>query len=118
MNAVIVSNPQRLDEIFKAWSKVVGLVNKLLEAHTSYGFNEIEENVHPSIADMVLRLRVADAILGVLSQSGDLDHEETRLALNARQFVLLVQLVAKALEENDEAEYLRAMGMLNGHAKI
>lgn len=100
------------NEIFVAWDKVVGFVNKILDAHVKFGFKKIEANLNPSLSDIIHGLAFADFMLGEFINSNQLEWDEFRMAINSRQCILHMQLMAAALESGDERKYEHAIRCL------
>ncbi len=69
--------------------------------------------VKPSIADILLDLKLIEAVLDTLDAVGVLDYDETRKVMNAKQQIWNVQNVATSLQNGDENSYLEAMKRLD-----
>lgn len=106
------------ERINESWDKVIGFVNKILVAHVHFGFQKIEASLNPSIKDILKGLSVADFLLNEFVESELLEYDEVRMALNSRQCILHMQLLAAALETNDESKYQEAIKLLESQAKF
>ena len=100
------------------WQQVIRVVNKLIGTHDAYGFGKFEEGMNPTIEVVVDAFKVADALLKTLVESGQLDPEEYRQAVNSRQCIYHTRQLALALEAKDEAEYDRLIKLLTQQAPI
>lgn len=100
------------------WQQVIRVVNKLIDTHDAYGFGKFAEGMNPSIEVVVDVFKVVDALLKTLVESGQLDPEEYRQALNSRQCIYQTRQLALALEANDEAEYQRLIDLMTKQAPI
>lgn len=100
------------------WQGVIRIVNKLVETHTKYGFGKFKEGMNPRLEDVIEAFNVADVMLKALIASGELDTDEYRDAINARQCIYHTKQLALALDANDEAEYQRLIKQLHVQAPI
>lgn len=98
------------------WADVFGKANKILTAHTRFGFTEIEKGMNPSLQAIVLSLKTIESSLDSLDSSGVLDYEEQRLVINAKTQINNVQRVALALDQKDQDEYEKAIEILRKQA--
>lgn len=96
-------------EVEKIWADVFTSVNEIVKSHLNFGYTAIAVNIHPSIDDMLLSLKVVESGLDTVYASGKLQYEETRLILIAKQQIHHVQRVAEALKNENEADYEAAM---------
>src|SRR5690606_14846614 len=96
------------EEISGIWNDVLVTVNKLLKADKVFGFENIESRVDPSIPEILHSLSVLDLILDQLSESEHLGPDEIRQALNSKQCILIIRMLASAIATSDEQEYRRA----------
>ena len=109
---------QALLVITKVWWQVVAAVNKLLEADGKFGFSKIEANLNPSMADIMHGLTVFEFVITLMMDSEFLDHDETRMALNSKQCVLLIRRMSEALKSKDQDEYDEVIRLLALQPKI
>ncbi|MDV0439434.1 hypothetical protein [Xanthomonas sacchari] len=100
------SLPELLSQI---WARVVVQVNKLIAAHERFGFVKFSEVLNPSLPDVLQGFEFIDFALIQLVDSGLLEYDETRNALNSRQCILKMRQLAAALESNEHAEAERIM---------
>lgn len=100
------------------WDNVIRVVNKLIDTHDAYGFGKFAEGMNPSIEVVVKTFNVVDALLKTLVESGQLDTDEYRQAVNSRQCIYHTRQLALALEANDESEYQRLIKLLTMQAPI
>lgn len=105
-------------EILNYWGDVIQTVDKLLQGHAVLGFHLIGKRLNPSLKELAFGLSVVDNTLDLLMASDLMEPDETRMALNAKQCILLVRILVNAVETKDEAEYNRAIGLLESQPKI
>lgn len=111
-------NANQVEVVAKVWREVIITVNKLLEADTKFGFHKIEANLNPKIEDITHGLGFLDFLLSAMVDSDVLDHDQTRMALNSKQCILIVRRLAEALKSGDQEEYAQAIKLLNSQAQI
>lgn len=114
-----VSEALGLDELLAmVWNRVVGQVNKLLEAHAKFGYFKFQENLNPSLEDIIKGFEFVDFALNQLTDSGELGYEEYRNAINSQQCILKMKELAAACKNNAQDDYERVMQELTAQAKI
>jgi hypothetical protein len=104
--------------VSRAWSRVIEAVNRILEAHSAFGFSRIEAKLNPTIHDVLHSLSIVDFALTDFLESNLLEHNEVRLALNSKQCVLHLRRVAAALAGNNQNEYDAAIADLKAQPQI
>lgn len=113
---------QKWDEISEelevVYGKIFANTNKLLKAHTIFGFTGIEANIHPKLENMLLSLRLVDSLLDGVSSSVQFNYSEERVILNCRQMILLVEGVVLALKNNNEQGYEDAIDLMRKQAQV
>ncbi|MEJ5149805.1 hypothetical protein [Comamonas sp. MYb396] len=102
-------------KVEKVWGEILRVTDRLLQAHHHFGFSNIQENVSPTIEDMLKSLRILEVILDALV-SGPTDVDCTRILLNAKQAILNIEAVNLALNSKDVDGYELAMNRLNNQA--
>ena len=107
---------QVVAEVELTWSDVFSTVDRILKVHLRFGFEKFAENLHPSIDDVVLSLKIAESLLDTLYNSAKLDYSEQRLIFNCKQQILLVQELAEAVRNRDQSGYEQAIGRLRNQA--
>lgn len=100
------------------WQRVIGQVNKLTEAHDSFGFVHFNANLNPSLPDILKAFGFVDFVLVTLMESGNLEPEEMRKAINSRQCILKAKSLHLALAAHDQDEYERIMTELKNQAQF
>ncbi|WP_133855241.1 hypothetical protein [Comamonas sp. JUb58] len=100
---------QALPVVEQVWEGVFDTTNKMLKVHADFGFELFEKKMNPKIETVLFALNVLEQILDAMYTSSELTPDETRMVLNARQQILLVQRVAEALKANCKDDYLVAM---------
>lgn len=109
----------QVDELVgKAWNKTLQAVNRILEAHTAFGFTAINARLNPSLNDILHSLAIIDFALTIFLDSDVLGHDEKRLALNSKQCVLHLRRLSAALECKDQREYDAAISVLISQPQI
>jgi hypothetical protein len=106
------------EELEVVYGKIFANTNKLLKAHTIFGFTGIEANIHPKLEDMLLSLRLVDSLLDGVSSSVQFNYSEERVILNCRQMILLVEGVVLALKNNNEQGYEDAIDLMRKQAQV
>jgi hypothetical protein len=106
------------DLIAKVWDRVVRTCNKLTDTHEKFGFVRFKEGMNPSIEVVVNAFKMIDQTFEVLIKSGQLDTNETRQALNCRQCINHMKLLALSLEADDQDMYQEAIDLLTNQAPI
>ncbi|WDS36206.1 hypothetical protein [Pseudoxanthomonas sp.] len=104
--------------VSQIWLHVVRVVNKLVETHDTYGFGKFSEQMNPRLDVVVKAFNVADALLKTLTESGQLDPDEYRQAIDSRQCIYHTKRLSLALESDDEDEYKRLIDLLTKQATI
>jgi hypothetical protein len=106
------------DFVATIWQNVIRIVNKLVETHDNYGFGKFKEGMNPNLDMVIAAFTVADGILKTLIASSQLDTDEYRHALNARQCIYHTKHLALALDADNEEEYARLIDLLTKQAPI
>ena len=106
------------DFVATIWQGVIRIVNKLVETHDNHGFGKFKEGMNPRLEMVVSAFTVADEMLKALIGSAELNPDEYRDALNARQCIYHTKQMSLALEANDEAEYHRLIELLQKQAPV
>jgi hypothetical protein len=110
---------EELQEVVQnIWLDVIRIVNKLIDTHTSYGFGKFSEGMNPSIDVVVRSFSVVDVLLKMLIESGQLETDEYRQAINSRQCIYHTKQLALALEANNEDEYTRLIELFRAQALL
>lgn len=115
--ALVVSS-ELADLISEIWHKVIGQVNRLIQAHERFGFVRFEEGLNPSLPDVVKALEIVDFALTQFYGSGLLEYDEQRNALNAKQCILKIKMLAVAIEKQDAEQFERLMEELRSQSKF
>lgn len=101
-------------KVEQVWGEVLRVTDRLLLAHHKFGFGNIQENVSPTIEDMLESLRLLEVILDRVANH--LDEEDQRVVINAKQAIINVEEVNLALKGNDKDAYELAMRRINNQA--
>lgn len=101
-------------KIEKVWGEVLRVTDRLLLAHHKFGFGKIQENVSPTIEDMLESLRLLEVILDAVANH--LDPEDQRVVINAKQAIINVEEVNLALKGNDQDAYELSMRRISNQA--
>ncbi|MCW0458953.1 hypothetical protein NB717_000021 [Xanthomonas sacchari] len=102
----------------RIWAQVIAQVNTLINAHEKFGFVKFGELLDPSLKDVVKGFELVDFALSQFEQSGLLGYDERRDALNSRQCILKMKLLAAALDGDQEAEAEEIMAELRRQSKF
>ena len=111
-----VVNEQLSELLGTIWNRVVRQINRLMHAHAEFGFAEFSENLNPSLQSVLMGFDVIDYALSKLLQSGFLEYEEKRTALNSRQCILKMKQLAVALDSHQKDDFERIMQDLQNQA--
>jgi hypothetical protein len=112
-------NGQELPDVIRdLWQEVIRAVNRILDGDRRFGFVSIEQSLDPKLSDIIHGLSVIDAVLSSLLDSGLLEYEETRQALNSKQCVIHIRRLAAALKKGDKDDYNKAIELLDKQAKF
>ena len=107
--------------VVELWGGVFEASNKLIKDTKIFGFQEIgiipDPNVHQMINSLALISNMLEIML-TLSQTGQVDTEDTRLIFNAKQQILMMEQIASALNNDDRASYDEAVERLQKQAPI
>jgi len=99
-------------EVHTMWEEVTSNTNSVIANAETYGFSLIEVILDPDIDQMLTALRGIEGILDVIIDRGffnEMEYDETRLVLNARESIRKMEYVAIALKENNEVEFEKAV---------
>ncbi len=103
------------------WSKVCEQIVTALKMTKTFTFEDIGNLPNPSINDLLERLRVFDDIVSLLldhTSVFDIDYTHTRLLLNCKQQVNLMERIANAISADNQADYDEAVRELEKQAHI
>lgn len=118
MNAVAVEEAQLTELLSKVWHNVVSVVNKLLETHQKYGYVKFQEEMNPSLPEVLEGFKHVDSALTSLMDSTALNYDEYRAAINSKQCILKMKLLSVALDQDQQTDYERIINELDTQAKI
>lgn len=100
------------------WAKVVGQVNKLIDAHRDFGFVQFNAGLNPNLAQVLSALEVVDSALTQFLNSGMLGFDERRNAINSKQCILKMKSLNLALNETNEVEFEKIIAELKNQSKF
>jgi len=102
----------------KVWHNVVSVVNKLLETHKKYGYAQFQQELNPSLPELLEGFKHIDSALTALMDTGALNYDEFRDAINSKQCILKMQLLSGALNAKEQSDYERIIADLETQPKI
>jgi hypothetical protein len=102
----------------KSWGRIIEIVNKILEAHDSFGFDKFEAGMNPTLAAMLKGLTLVEFILTTFVESDELEYEEVRQALNSKQCIVHMRMLNTALEQKDQEAFESCIKLLNKQTKF
>lgn len=108
----------KVDEL---WSKVFQESNRVLKQADDYGFLGIERIPSPNIHQILLSLKVFDALIDILLANADvaaLEYDQERQLLNAKSQLVRMGRLAAALRANNREDYEKAVEELQQQAVI
>lgn len=92
--------------------------DKILKVHLNVGFERFRTFAHPTLTNIVFALNVLETLLDTVRSSGVLELDENRMVLNAKQQILMVQLVAGALQSGNQDDYTDAIEKMRRQARF
>jgi hypothetical protein len=104
-------------EVDAAWSSIFRVVNTVVDHHVQFGFKLIESKINPSFQDILLSLKMMEALLDVFPVD-DVEYATSRMILNAKQQINNIELVVTALKHNRQDDYEAAMARLRTQAQF
>ncbi len=105
-------------EIETAWGGVFKVVNTVISHHESFGYKLIENKINPSFHEILLSLKVMEAILDAIYAEVQDEYELSRMMLNAKQQINHIERVVTALKHQRQDDYEAAMALLRSQAQI
>jgi hypothetical protein len=102
------------------WDRVFKNSNEILHQHVRFGFDGVK-NGNPHIEHRLVQLQAIEAVFDVLinnSRLGDLEYEQQRQILNAKQQITNMEMVAAAVKANREDDYREAVALLEKQLPI
>lgn len=100
------------------WNRVIQDVNRLLEIHNRFGTFHFKENLNPSLDDVLKGFEFVDFALKQLIDSGLLEYDEARRAINSRQCILKMRELAVAMNLEDVPNVERVIRELKNQAQF
>lgn len=91
-------------EVELVCAKIFEAVNIILSAHSNFGFSEINQNIDPSLDDIVKIMQVTEFVLGTFSSNTN-DFSHQRRVDNAMQMIWCVKGLAIAIKSGQEDDY-------------
>lgn len=111
-NVILFDQEGVKKEVHAMWEEVTSSSNTVISKAKNYGFSLIEVVLDPDIHQMLTALRGIEGILDVIIDRGffnEMEHDEIRLVLNARESIRKMEYVAIALKENNEVDFDKAI---------
>ncbi len=102
----------------QVWNTVVSQVNRLLEAHNKFGYFKFTEALDPTLEDVIAGFEYVDFALEKLLDSGKLEYDESRDALNSKQCILKMRQLAAACGNDKQDDYHRIIEELQAQSKF
>lgn len=106
-------------KVLEVWEKVFTASNKVISHANSYGFSGMDVVPSPNIHGMLVSLQIFSTILDILITNADkleVEYEETRLMLNAKEQMIRMERLATALKANNRNDYELALAALEAQA--
>jgi ABC-type lipoprotein export system ATPase subunit len=119
-NSPLIDQDQVKQKVEELWAKVFLNSNEVIRQHTNHGFNGVK-NGNPGIEQRIFLLHSLEAILDLLlahAPLGELDYEQQRQILNAKQQINNMELVAAAVKANAHDDYVAAVEALERQLPI
>ena len=107
-------------KVYELWEQVFLASNRVLRNANVYGFELMEIIAEPNLDQLRRSLSVVEFILDRILDDylEQLDHDQCRMALNAREQLRKLEHIAIALKGNDELEFNRLIKELDGQLAI
>lgn len=111
------------EEVVGLWGNVFQVSNKIIKDANFYGFDLIDlipdPNVHQILKSMKVINSLLEDIMDDIEDSEIQEHiEMTRIILNAKQQILLMEKVAISLKQKDKVEFDSAINAMKNQATI
>jgi hypothetical protein len=106
------------ERVFSLWERVFSASNKVLMHAKNHGFNGMSEP-KPNIHEMMVQLQIFSAVLDILITNAsnlDVDYDEIRLMLNAKEQITRMERIAAALQANNKEDFEFAVDDLERQA--
>ncbi|MDD2663399.1 MAG: hypothetical protein PHD19_06530 [Dechloromonas sp.] len=117
MAAVLIDDVAVRARVQKIWESVFEVSGKILVDEKRFGFLGMEIIPDPNIHQMLAVLRtIEEGLMSVLAEFDDLQYDETRLILNAREQISRMEVVALALKRNNRDLFDEAIERLERQA--
>lgn len=107
-------------KVQELWEKVFKNSNEVLTQHLRFGFDGVK-NGDPNIEQRLLQLQALEAIFDLILNNrliGELDYEQQRQILNAKQQITNMEMVAAAVKADKVADYEEAVKSLEKQLPI
>jgi len=107
-------------KVEELWGRVFKNSQEVLRQHVHFGFDGVK-NGNPSIDDRLSKLQAIETIFDILlnkSLIGELEYEQQRQILNAKQQITNMEMIAAAVKANKEEDYLAAVAVLEKQLPI
>jgi hypothetical protein len=114
--AALFDEVQIKERVNKVWDAIFSASNKIIVQAQNYGFHGIEAIPNPNIHVILGQLRILSAVMGSILGNEDLEYEETRLILNAKEQLTRMEIVALALQAGNRNDYDKAISALESQA--
>lgn len=107
------------EKVIKVWSGVFEASSRVLTHANNYGFRGMVIIPSPNIHEMLISLQIFSSIIDIFIASAEklnVDYEEIRLMLNAKEQITRMERVAAALKANNREDFDAALTSLEGQA--
>jgi hypothetical protein len=108
-------------KVEELWGKVCTQIHTALKLTKRFAFEDIGHLPTPSVKELLERLRVFDDVVGLLLDHAEvfsLDYTHTRLLLNCKQQVNMMERIVSAINANNLSDYEAAVEALEKQAHI
>lgn len=103
--------------VLEAWDVIFTTSDTLIKHAKTYGFGGMLA-ASPNIHQLLVKVRALDQLFDVLIASENLEYDEVRKLLNAKQQLLRMEIVAAAIDANNREDFDRAMTEIENQAKF
>lgn len=108
-------------EARELWGKVFSLSSRILQMSRLYSYDAISELAPDPNVSTILSLcrwfdQAFDSVILFDSSIQEIGYENTRLTLNAKQTILVMEKLANALKAKNQTDYENALAELKAQA--
>ncbi len=103
----------------QVWAKVFEASSKVLKHANNFGFSLMEIVPSPNIHEMLVQLQIFSSVIDILVNNAEklnIDYDDTRLMLNAKEQITRMERIAAALKAENKKDFTEALEQLEKQA--